>query len=515
MKKRGSISFFILAALTLICTYLVFAGISYTDSNGQRQVIVKGTDSIRWGIDIRGGVDAVFVPANGYNANDDELAAARAILEVRLIANGITDYDLYVDNASDRIVVRFPWKEDETAFDDAASAIRELGETALLTMRAPNPNKENPEIQDFGGEIIISGSDLVVARPNIVDDPLYGPIPVVEFKLSDKGKEAFKNATQKYMGQPISIWMDDQLISAPRVNAVIANGEGYIEGGFTAETAKALADKIMGGALPFKLDASSYSTISPTMGLGAKDVMVTAGIIAFVLVCVFMVVMYRVPGLVAIFALIGQVVFMVGSVTRIFPVYPSFTLTLPGIAGIILGIGMGVDANIISAERIKEEIRSGKSVDGAVALGFDRALSSIFDGNITVLIVAVILMGAFGPPDSLAVAIFGPLFSFLGKSSAGSVYSFGYTLLMGVIGNMVIGVYASRAMLKGVAIFGPLFSFLGKSSAGSVYSFGYTLLMGVIGNMVIGVYASRAMLKGASKLKCFRSAWWYGGKRNV
>ena len=144
---------------------------------------------------------------------------------------------------------------------------------------------------------------------------------------------------------------------------------------------------------------------------------------------------------------------MIGAVTRLFPAYSSFTLTLPGIAGIILGIGMGVDANIISAERIKEEIRSGKTIDGSVNLGFDRAFSAILDGNVTVIIVAVILMGAFGPPDSVIVKLFQPIFFMFGKATAGSIYSFGYTLLMGVIANMFMGVYASRLMLRAVSQF--------------------------------------------------------------
>ena len=138
---------------------------------------------------------------------------------------------------------------------------------------------------------------------------------------------------------------------------------------------------------------------------------------------------------------------MIASITRIFPDVPSFTLTLPGIAGIILSIGMGVDANIITAERIREEIRSGKTIDGSVNLGFQRAFSAILDGNITNVIVAVILMGAFGPANSP----FSKIFFLFGQTTAGSVYSFGYTLLMGVVANMIMGVYASKVMLKGIS----------------------------------------------------------------
>ncbi len=465
MKKSKKWPFFVLAILILVSCYLVFFGISYKTADGETKVIVKGADSIRWGIDIRGGVDATFTPADGYKATSKEMDAAQSIIEVRLIAQGITDYEVYSDKANNRIIVRFPWKVGDTTLN-AEKAIKELGDTALLTFRE---RKEGDEglIPTFGGNVIIEGKDLVKAELAFQPNQATGAHePVVSFKLTPDGAKKFKEGTEKNIGKDISIWMDEQLISFPRVSSVISDGEGVIQGNFTPESAKALADKINGGALPFKLETGNYSTISPTLGMDAKDAMVMAGIIAFVLVCAYMLIQYRLPGFIAIFALIGQLVFMVGAVTKIFPAYNSFTLTLPGIAGIILGIGMGVDANIISAERIKEEIRAGKSIDGAVSLGFERALSAILDGNVTVIIVAVILMGAFGPPDSFCVKIFQPLFFMFGKATAGSIYSFGYTLLMGVIANMIVGVYASRAMLR-----------------------------------------------AASKLKCFRKEWMYGGKK--
>lgn len=450
-----------MAALILIAGYLVIFGISF--QNGDvTEVYVKGADSIRWGIDIRGGVDATFSPADGYDATPDEMNSAQSRLVVRLINLGITDYEVYTDQDNDRIIVRFPWKVGETNFNPE-QAIKELGETALLTFR------EGIGMDAEGkptGKVVIEGKDLVKSELSFSDNGMGGSMPVVQFKLTPEGGKKFSESTSANIGKQISIWMDDTMISAPTVESAITGGEGIITGNFTAETAQALATKINGGALPFKLNTENYSTISPTLGLNAKDAMVLAGTIAFVLVCVFMVAVYRLPGFVAIFALIGQVVFMIGAVTKIFPAYSSFTLTLPGIAGIILGIGMGVDANIISACRIKEEIRSGKTIDGSVSLGFERAFSAILDGNVTVIIVAVILMGAFGPPDSVFVKIFQPLFFMFGKATAGSIYSFGYTLLMGVLANMVMGVYVSRVMLRSI-----------------------------------------------SQIKCFRKPWFFGGEK--
>ncbi|MEG1686696.1 MAG: SecD/SecF family protein translocase subunit [Angelakisella sp.] len=446
MKRAKKWPFFVMAALILIASYLVLFGVSF--QNGDvTNVYVKGADSIRWGIDIRGGVDATFSPANGYNATPDEMNSAQSIIEIRLVNLGITDYEVYTDQNNDRIIVRFPWKVGESDFNPEL-AVKELGDTALLTFREGMDADANGNPT---GKVILEGKDLIKAELSFAPNALGVNSPVVSFKLTPGGATKFAEATAANIGKIISIWMDETLISYPKVNGVISEGEGIIEGGFTVETAQALASKINGGALPFKLVTENYSSISPTLGLGAKDAMIIAGTIAFILVCIYMVIAYRLPGFVAVFALIGQVIFMIGAVTKIFPAYSSFTLTLPGIAGIILGIGMGVDANIISAERIKEEIRTGKTIDGSVSLGFERAFSAILDGNVTVIIVAVILMGAFGPPDSIFVKLLQPLFFIFGKATAGSIYSFGYTLLMGVLANMVMGVWVSRQMLRSVS----------------------------------------------------------------
>ena len=458
MKKKKSWPFFAVAIVILVAAYLTFFGISVTNGD-LTTTYIKGASDIRWGIDIRGGVDATFTPADGYDATNEEMEAASQVIRTRLVTKGITDYEVYTDTAKDRIIVRFPWQAGETEYDPE-QAIRELGDTALLTFR------EGLSIDEEGrpnAPVVLEGQDLVEAVVARTQNQTTGAYEyVVSFKLSPEGTTAFAAATQRNLGGIISIWMDDTLISYPKVNTVITGGQGIIEGSFTYEQAKDLAEKIQGGALPFRLDTRDYSSISPTLGLGAKDVMVQAGAIAFVLVALFMLLKYRLPGFVGIFALAGQMVIMVASVTRILPDVPSFTLTLPGIAGIILSIGMGVDANIITAERIREEIRSGKTIDGSVNLGFQRAFSAILDGNVTNVIVAVILMGAFGPANS---------------------------------------------------IFAKIFFLFGQTTTGAIYSFGYTLLMGVIANMIMGVYASKVMLRGISRLKCFRNPWFYGGEK--
>ena len=179
--------------------------------------------------------------------------------------------------------------------------------------------------------------------------------------------------------------------------------------------------------------------------------MLIAGSIAFAIVCLIMIFRYRVNGVVAAFALLGQLAGSIACISGFLPGIPSFTLTVPGIAGIILSIGVGVDCNVIASERIRDEFQKGKTIDGAIDSGFKNSLSAIIDGNVTIVIVSIVLMGAFGSPDSLLAKVFSPIMSLFGSSITGSIYSFGYTLLIGVIFNLIMGVVASKLMLKSVS----------------------------------------------------------------
>lgn len=450
MKRVGKPVFFIVAILTVLLMVFSLTGLSTTYGD-TKTVYIKGGNDIRWGIDIRGGVDVTFTPPEGVDATDSQMDAAEAVITTRLVSLNITDNEVYTDYDKDRIIVRFPWKEGESDFNPE-KAIQELGETAMLTFREGN------EVDELGlptgvtaDNIILQGIDVKSANAYYdQQEGTYG----VSLELNDSGKKAFAEATARLAGKGcISIWMDETMFSAPSVNVPITDGHAVITGNFDAEEAISLANKINSGALPFKLVTENYSTIDPTMGLGARDVMVTAGAIAYVLIAIYIMCIYRVPGFVAAIALLGQIAGSVAAVSGFFPFIPSFTLTLPGIAGIILSIGMGVDANVITAARIKEEIQSGKSIDGAISLGYQRAFSAILDGNLTLMIVAIILMGAFGPTDAIFAKLLKPLFFMFGASAAGEIYSFGFTLLVGAVMNFVFGVTASKLMLKSLARF--------------------------------------------------------------
>lgn len=446
--------FFIVAISILLFTVIVFTGIS-TQYGDIKKTYINGVDDIRWGIDIRGGVDVTFTPPEGIDATDDQMNAAKEKIKLRLVNLSITDSDVFVDYNNDRIIVRFPWQAGDEDFDPEA-AVMELGETALLTFR------EGVELDELGKptgitneNIILQGADVVKAEPVVQKQSNGSYEYMVSLKLSNEGAESFAKATGELYKDKgvISIWMDDTLLSYPTVSEQIKDGEAVISGSFTAEECKELADKITAGALPFKLITSSFSTMTPTLGLGARDAMVLAGLIAFIAVAIFMIVVYRLPGTVAIIALIGQVAGSIAAITGFFGFMSSFTLTIPGIAGVILSIGMGVDANVITNERIKEELRAGKTLDGAINAGYEQGFTAIFDGNITVILVAVILMGAFGTPDSIFAKLLNPIFFMFGPSTEGSIFSFGFTLLVGVILNFIMGVLASRLMVSSISKF--------------------------------------------------------------
>ena len=347
-----------------------------------------------------------------------------------MISQGITDYELYADSNNDRIIVRFPWKSDETDYN-AVDAINEISSTAKLTFR-PGQEYETTEIGSDGNPVyrtptgdtetvLMDGTAVKSATANVYQDNNGETQYVVSLEFTDEGKQEFADITSQYINQTISIWMDDIMLSAPTVNSAITDGKAQIEGDFTAETATELADKISAGALPFQLETSNYSNISPTLGENSLTAMAYAGVIAFIAIALIMLIGYRLPGFVAVISLLGQTALSIAAVSGYFTTINSFTMTLPGIAGLILSIGMGVDCNVITAERIKEELRNGRTLDGAIELGTKNSLSAIVDGNMTVIIVSIILMLVFGPSNILSIIF--------GESTTGTIYSFGFTLL--------------------------------------------------------------------------------------
>ena len=375
---------------------------------------VKGVAKIRFGIDIRGGIEAVFEPEDlDRQPTQEELNAARNVIETRLDSKNILEREVTVDKQKGYIIVRFPWKSDETNFNPEA-AIAELGETAQLTFR------------DEKGNVLIEGSHVKSSSPAF--DQQQGEY-IVQLSFDEEGSKLFEAATEKMIGKQMAIYMDDVVISAPLVQEKIAGGQCVINGMSNADEAKELSEKINAGALPFSMNTSNHSSIRPTLGSDALKIMVVAGVVAFIIVCLFMIIYYRLSGAMSCIALCLQMALQLLAISA-----PQFTLTLPGIAGIILSLGMAVDANVIISERISEEIARGMTIRQAIKKGYEKAFSSVFDGNFTSCIVAILLM------------IFG----------SGSMLSFGYTLLTGLVINFLAGVLTSKVLLSSIIMFKPM-----------------------------------------------------------
>ncbi len=401
MKKINRGTFFVVAIVIALILTLTLCDFGFLN--------IKNANDMRFGIDIRGGVEAIYAPKDLDRVpTETELASVRAILETRLDYNNILDREITVDNIAGEVLIRFPWKSDEADFD-AQKAIEELGETALLTFR------------DVEENILLEGKNVV--KSDVVLDQETSQ-PVVTLELDSEGSQLFAEATAANIGKQIAIFMDETLISAPSVQETITGGQAIINGMASLEEAQDLSNKINSGSLPFSIEAKNFSVISPTLGTGSLNVMIYAGILALILIGIFMIVYYRLPGFVACLGLLLQVGGQLLAISL-----PQITLTLPGIAGIILSIGMGVDTNIIISERIKEEINMGRTLRSAIETGYKRAFSAVFDGNITTLIVAIVLM------------VFG----------SGAILSFGYTLLTGIILNFVSGILASKLMVTSLS----------------------------------------------------------------
>lgn len=384
---------------------------------------IPGARDIRPGIDIQGGIDARLyaITKDGSKPTKDDLETAKVIIGKRLDNKGVLDRMITTDPENGYIIVQIPWKKGETDFNPQKS-IDEIGKTALLTFQEVDENQKDANGNyKPTGKIVIEGT--MVKNASTQTNNQNGSVDVT-LELNSEGADKFAEATGRLIGKPIAIFMDDQLISAPRVNDKITGGQAVITGQRSAQEAGELAATIKSGALPFKLEAKQINSVSPSLGEGALRVCVIAGFWALIFVWIFMLLYYRLPGILANIALLAHTVIQLLVISWL-----GLTLTLPGIAGIILTIGMGVDANIIIFERVKDELKSGKTLKTAIDLGFKRAFSAILDANMTTLISSIVLY------------IFG----------TGPIKNFAITLGLGVALSFLTAIVVTRIMLKSVS----------------------------------------------------------------
>ena len=409
LKKKSIITLCFVVLIALVLNVVAFyglniAGIKY---GGMFNTDANVFGGIKKGIDLAGGSVLTF-QANTANPSDEDMNTVETIFETRLNAAGYTEARISKGEGG-KITVEIP---EVTDTDEAKNL---LGSVAKLTFT------------DADGNVVLEGSDIKDA------DYQYGQVnsasaaePYVSVQFNADAKQKFADATAAAASAGdgknyISIMLDDQVVSSPRVSEKIDSDSCVISGSFTVESAKMLANQIKSGQLPFELTVISTQTVGAELGDKALDNSILAAAIGILLVMLFMIIMYRVPGLIADISLLIYVG-LIGLAMGLFRI----NLSLPGIAGIVLSIGMAVDADCIIFERVKEEMRAGKTIKASVDAGFNKAFSAILDANVTTIISCVVLY----------------------ISGIGTVIGFATTLGIGVILSMFTAIVVTKFLLK-------------------------------------------------------------------
>lgn len=411
MKLRNTIIFILILAIVGISSFLAINGGQFGNYE-----IVKAKDAIDLGLDLAGGV-YVVLEAN-TDAKGEELRRlmeqSRAIINERVNGLGVSEPNIAIEGEN-RIRVEL------AGVEDPQEAIDLIGKTAQLQFIDPD------------GNIVLTGKNVVSAEVLYETTELGANEPVVALEFDKEGTQSFAEATGRLVQEDdvekriINIVLDGQTISNPAVQRqseggrAIDDGKAVISGKFTIEQASQLATLIRAGALPVEMTELQTSVIGPTLGLEAYERSIKAGGIALLLIMIFMIVIYKLPGLISAIGIIVYTLLVIITMIGI-----GVKLTLPGIAGLILSIGMAVDANVLIFERIREEIKIGKTVRTSVESGFKRALTSVLDSNITTLVAGIVLY-YFG---------------------IGPIKGFGVTLIIGIIASMITAVFLTKYLLK-------------------------------------------------------------------
>lgn len=403
MKSKNIAIFMAIVLLIAFAAYITAFGLPL----GKYEVVpVKSL--IKLGLDLRGGATVLLQAKDNPNdpLNDEKMERAVVTIRERVDSLGVSEPSI-VRQGSNRIEVQLP------EIKDSQRALEVIGQTAQL------------EFREADGNVVLTGADVENATVEMSNE--MGTSYVVGLKLKPEGATKFKDATARNVGKQIGIYLDNNLVSNPEVQEVIPNGEASISGIGGREEALDLATVIRAGALPVQLEVMSVTSVGPQLGANSFERSLFAGGVGIILVLIFMLVFYRFPGLIADIALVLYTVITLVAMASMHAV-----LTLPGIAGLILSVGMAVDTNVIIFERIKDELKVGKSLRAAIDAGFRRAFLTIIDSNVTTLLAAIILF-YFG---------------------AGPIKGFAVTLSIGIIASMFTAIAVTKYLLKLTIKFG-------------------------------------------------------------
>ncbi|HET7030548.1 MAG TPA: protein translocase subunit SecD [Candidatus Limnocylindrales bacterium] len=412
MRRAGPFLILIIGVLALIIDFVPGLAVPDSSQAGSRVLETK------LGLDLQGGLRVEYQaqPVDGKNPDAAALGVIRTIIENRVNATGVSE-PLVTTQGSDRIVIEMPGISDPNAVREL---VRQTGRLDFVPLGTTQKAKGDL-VDEKQFPPLFSGTELNSAAVGTDQTGLR----VVNFTLKENGAKAFADYTAQHVGQYFAIVLDGKVISAPVINSSIPGGNVEISspGGFPLAEATQIVTVLQFGSLPFPIVELSNQTISPTLGTTFFNQSLLAGAVGILLVMLFMLIYYRMPGVIASFALVYYTL-VVLALFRLIPV----TLTLAGVAGFVLSIGMAVDANILIFERMKEEMRVGKSLPAAVEAGFGRAWNSILDSNVSSLITATILY------------LFG----------SSTIRGFALVLILGVLVSMFSAIVVTRSILRAV-----------------------------------------------------------------
>lgn len=369
--------------------------------------LVKGDSKFSLGLDLAGGSALTYLVhteelPEGENV-DDTVNRLRDLIERRVNPNGVSEATVVTSYSNltktHKLVVELP------GITDIEQAKAVIKATPVLDFRTVKPGVDAASTTLLLNDVYVKSAltGRYVDNAQLVFDPATNR-PLVQLTFNDEGAKLFADITKANVGKPVAIFLDDMPISIPTVQEQITGGQAVISGNFSVEEAKELALRLKNGALPVPITEESSSIINPTLGASAVQTGVKAGVIGFAFVVIFMILWYRLPGLMASLALVAYSAIMLAIFKN--PLFPV-TLTSAGIAGFIISVGLAVDANVLTFERMKEEIRNGKGLLDAIEVGFARAWTSIRDSHIAAIIVSVILyMMGTSVVKGFAVAFF-------------------------------------------------------------------------------------------------------------
>ena len=409
MKENSRVKGIIKLVITLIVVVALgyFAWTVVRDSNAALQDDYVATEetaknTVKLGLDLAGGVSITYQTVDP-NPSDVDMQDTIYKLQKR-VQNYSTEAEVYREG-NNRINIDIP------GVSDADAVLEELGKPGSLYFMDPE------------GNIVVDGTMVASAQAGITEDNQKNKQYIVQLSFNDEGTKAFADATTKFVGQQIYIVYDNEVVSAPLVKEPITGGQCRIDGMQDYETAENLASTIRIGSLSLELEELRSNVVGAKLGQSAMASSVKACIIGLIILAILMIVVFRIPGLAAVLALS---IYVSLEILLLAAFNENITLTLPGIAGIVLSIGMAVDANVIIFTRIKEELGFGKTVGSAVKTGFQKALSAIIDGNVTTIIAAIVLM----------------------IKGSGTVVGFAQTLALGIVISMITALFVTRFVLN-------------------------------------------------------------------